>query len=150
MGRTNYNKYDPRTDSTPGVTHPFNPDKTVVLQVVEKGCPCGCGQTAMSRGRTFAMGHDARYRGKLIRAHVAGAGVAQVTLDEKGEIVAALERTPMELAERHGWERYLEEASEREENRLKLRRERANRDLTAKAIGPQIGDRKLIKVGRWE
>lgn len=156
MGKTNYGKYSPKSDSTPGITHDFDPDSTVVLKACndggefKAGCPCGCGEAALSKGRTFGMGHDARYRGRLIRAHVAGCIVAHVQLDGKGRVEHSAVDTALAKAAEHGWERYLEAAKEREDAKLERRRDTANRALLAKASGPQVGDSKLIRVGRWE
>lgn len=47
-----------------------------------KSCLCGCG--SVTKGGKFAPGHDARLKGRLIRAHRSGDTTAQQQLVELG------------------------------------------------------------------
>ncbi len=157
MGKTNYAKYDPRTDSSEGAQDywadpqaeegseeaaGFYPGETVILLADAGQCPCGCGEKPTGEGRTFKMGHDARLKGILIRAHITGKEVAQVG---GGGIVSGPALT---VAQNLGWSRYLEAAAEREANR---KANKANRVKAPKAAtGPKVGDQVAdLKIGRW-
>lgn len=161
MGKVNYAKYDPRVDSSEGAeaywSDPdapegseeaagFYPWCTLILVADKPGdCPCGCRQAPVGKNRVFRMGHDARLRGKLIRAHVAGFEVAQVG---PGLLISG---PAMTVAHNLGWDHYLEEAARREIDRKANRVSRANRQVLDNAVnGPRVGDSKLIRVGRWD
>lgn len=157
MGKVNYSKYDPRVDSSVGAEaywavegeeapedNPgFYPSESVILLRDAGQCPCGCRETPKGGDRIFCMGHDARYRGKLIRAHVAGIEVVEAG---NGGLTSG---AAMTFAAQFGWESYLEAAGEREAGRRAAKIERANKEVLARAVGPRIGDRHLVKVGRW-
>ncbi len=120
-------------------------DHTGPILVLGEGlCPCGCGESPKGGKAVFAMGHDARYRGKLMRAHVAGIPVSTVAPDGK----KPTEHDPRKLAAEHNWEHYLDAAKAREELRLAEKLDRANKKLVDDAL--QVGDKRLIKIGRWE
>lgn len=163
--KTNYAKYDPRIDSSEGAEDywadrnaesgsqeaaGFYPDETVILITGgpdEAGelvtfCPCGCGQVPQGKGRTFRMGHDARLKGILIRAHVAGFEVARVG---GGGITSS---SALTYAQFFGWGAYLEAAAKREAER-KDRKARPNAPRAPKPKGPQVGDVQSLKIGRW-
>lgn len=130
MPRFNEKKYDPRDDSSPGV----RTEGKLVLVVKEGECACGCGHEPFGKKSTFLMGHDARLRGKLIRAHLTDTRVVLSDgVSSPSPVVSA-----MDAAERHGWEKYLRDAT--------ARREEKNRALLRKALGSD----RLVKVGRWE
>jgi hypothetical protein len=156
VGRFNTVKYRPSTDSSPNTEawidgERLNPAATLVLyRPTKRSCPCGCGLEPDSKGRVFRMGHDARYRGKLIRAHLTGTPVAIVGFCDIGLESTTTVHDARKLAAHHEWEAYLDHAEQRENARQVARLERANEQVTATALGPQIGDRRLVKVGRWE
>lgn len=97
------------------------------------GCPCGCGDFPLSDQATFCMGHDARLRGILIRAHLMGVRVRYHVGGTLGDPVAA-----EDLAEQYYWKSYLDSAV--------MKREGKNREVLKRALG----DEKLVRVGRWE
>ena len=135
MPRFERSKYRPERDSSAGFKQEAAKDEKVILAVPnEKSCPCGCGERPKGKKATFAMGHDARLRGILIRAHLTDTPVVY-DYAKPGSRTA---HEAMDLAAVHGWERYLEEAVER--------REDSNREVLAKAVGHQ----RLVRVGRWE
>lgn len=96
-------RYNIRTESSPHTDSHQNSLKAVVLVVDEDRCPCGCNQPTDSPKTRFRMGHDARYRGKLIRAHRTGTKVA---LLESHSSNARL-YTAFDLAVSEGWASYL-------------------------------------------
>lgn len=149
MGRFNVAAWSPQDDSTPNVDYAkigVNPETNVVLvQPTADHCPCGCGTKPASKGRTFAMGHDARLRGKLIRAHLTGTPVVVVV----GDTVHG-PGTAVELAHRHGWQHYLTSAEKKQGASIRAKIEASSHRVAAAVLGPQIGDRVPVKVGRWE
>lgn len=147
MGKLNLANYRPKDDSSTNTDQYRKGDrKDNVLLVIDEGdCLCGCHQKPVGAKAEFRMGHDARLRGKLIRAHCTGTDVT--TLPSDGSIFC--DRTAMEMAETLNWGKYLTVAKEREELRDSERVERANRQVLARATGPRVGDRQVIKVGRW-
>lgn len=159
MGQFRPLQYDPRQDSSPGAEDyhadrdapdgseaaaGFYPDETVILITADGTCACGCGQTPKGKTSNFCMGHDARLRGKLIRAHLMG---YEVAVYDGGLVVSG---PAMTFATNLGWECYLEDAERKESGRVQGTLERANARVLAKAMGPQIGEKRLVKVGRWE
>lgn len=143
MPRFDQKRWRPAHDSTPALWRVNH--RCVVLGIAEsgprRGCPCGCGEYPTGLRAVFRMGHDARLRGKLIRAHLTGTGVIEVY----GEEEPNLPIPAMEIARRHAvagkpftWEHYLLEAEER--------RETKNREVLQRALGST----RVISVGRWE
>lgn len=149
MGRFNVRDWTPRSDSSDGVDYDkigLNPETTMVLaRPTERSCYCGCQTDPSGRGRKFAMGHDARLRGKLIRAHLTGTPVAYLA----GDIVQD-EGTAMTFAATHGWGQYLKTAETKQGPTIRAKLEASNRRVTTAAVGPQVGDRRLVRVGRWD
>ena len=145
MGRFNPLAYRPQDDSTPGLKYEGVNRKTTVVLLRDEGCcPCGCNTRPAGKNRTFAIGHDARLRGKLIRAHLTGTPVVYITSDERIET-----GTAMEWAADHQWVGFLMNAEEKQGAVVREKLERANADVLAAATGPQPGDRRTVKVGRW-
>lgn len=149
MGRFNVQNWTPRSDSTPDLDYDdlgVNPETTVVLdRPTERSCFCGCQAEPSGRGRSFAMGHDARLRGKLIRAHLTGTPVMYIGAGGTGQA-----DTAMAFAAEHGWAEYLKTAEKRQGPTIRAKLEASNSRVIAAAVGPQIGDRRLVRVGRWD
>lgn len=136
MAKFNSDRWKPVDDSSPGY-RTLDPT-CVVLNVrvgVENdiGCPCGCGDFPSGRKATFCMGHDARLRGVLIRAHLMGVKIRYYIDGTLGEPAEA-----EKVAEYYHWTSYLTGAV--------LRREGKNREVLKRAMGTE----RLVKVGRWE
>lgn len=72
-------------------------------------CPCGCGDTPKGKRTTFCMGHDARLRERIIRAHLLEKTVAITSDDGRTREGSALEIAEME----YNWQHYLEQAKQR-------------------------------------
>jgi len=157
-------KYDPRSDSSPSAEkfrQAGAPD-TVILDwtplvhapaqdgdapTTTKVCPCGCTELLGSKSR-FRMGHDARLKGIFTRAHVTGTDITIV----KGNDIAT--SSAVTLASQFttpamDWVKALRVAEARYANATKAKVQEANDQIVEEARGPQVGTRKLIKVGRW-
>jgi hypothetical protein len=141
MPRFTPSKYNPFEDSDTGSVMNLREMsaiqrdlKCVVLGVEPGDCPCGCGQKPKGKKAEYAMGHDARYRGKLIRAFLTGTDVAIVAGGK------TTRRTARGLAQEAG--KSFVEALDAAE----ARREQANARLVQKAKG----SKRTVKVGRWE
>lgn len=141
--------YNPKTEGSTGpqidgVRASYSFDGVIIERADSAVCLCGCNEMPSGKGRKFRMGHDARYRGTLIRAFINGARVGIWT----GSTL--LEHDADQLAADLDWCQYLETAKRREDRKLEDKVERANNRLVARATQPQVGDIKLIRVGRWE
>lgn len=130
MPRHNLKKYDPKKESTPG----REAEGKLVLDVSGGKCLCGCDEKPSGKKSLFRMGHDARLRGKLIRAHLTETPVVLI----EGEARPIPATTALEVAERYGWQDSLLAAESR--------REQANKKVAHKALG----SKRLVKIGRWE
>ena len=99
-------QYDPQADST---DHIAGTGHTGPYLVVEPGkCHCGC-TLQVNKGKRFRQGHDARFKGILIRAHLAG---ADVTIHNGSiDVTTAAAR----FAQDYAWEHYLRDAQYRAE-----------------------------------
>ncbi len=149
MPRFNAKRWGPSQDSSARHIQRAIKEKAIVLDVaidaspiasgVRYGCPCGCAGWPKGKGR-FAMGHDARYRGILIRAHLTETPVRRVLVESDRTEHDTVPEDAMELAKLEGpsFTSALEAAE--------LRREGKNREVLRKAIG----SKRLIQVGRWE
>lgn len=159
-------KYRPADDSSPG-TEAWRPGfhgepdgfEGLILDLRpingQRVCPCGCRKIVAGKA-TFAMGHDMRLKGKLIRAHITGTQVAELGIDGRtGDPHLWEPKSALEWAARYStakldWVAMLEEAERKQGSDVRARIERANREILARALGVQPGDRKLIRVGRWD
>lgn len=153
MPRFDPKRWRPSKDSSPRHFQTAVKDKRVHLDVavrygneggVEYGCPCGCGGWPKGQKARFAMGHDARYRGILIRAHLTGTQVVRhlipVNIPQASEAMVAESALDLAKIEGESFTKAIEEAE--------LRRDGKNREVLAKAMA--VGSDRLIKVGRWE
>lgn len=150
-------EYDPTSDSSPGAEQYLPEDagdgttpgvEGLILLVDDGQCACGCGEATTAK-REFRQGHDAKLKGKLIRAHVNDIEVHTIG---SGGIVST---DAMNLAKQRGWEPHLEAAEHRhqtrEANRINREREREQRAAAKpRKKGGKVGTRRKIRVGRWE
>lgn len=160
MARFNPAKYDPRDESSPGTEQyrqGAGAPQTLILdwtqlridsgaEVNSRVCPCGCREELALNAR-FRMGHDARLRGKLVRAHVTGTDVTIV----KGRDVST--SSALAVADQFSspildWKQSLKEAETRYSG-SRAAIDAANAKLLEEAKGPHVGERRLVKVGRW-
>jgi hypothetical protein len=82
-------------------------------------CTCGCGMT-VNKGRKFRQGHDAKLKGALIEAHLAG---VEVTIDYGGSAVTT---DALSAAAAYGWGHFLDNAYARRVTIESKRAERAS------------------------
>lgn len=153
MVRFNPATYDPQTDSTPGYA---KPGVLVLARDVDSEgrftCPCGCLQQPKGKKALFAMGHDIRTRGKLMRAEAAGVNVELPFVDDTARSGGPETLTPTEYAARFStdaldWVADILAGAERARN---ARKGKGDEEVLRRAAGPQVGDRKIIRVGRWD
>lgn len=156
MVRFNTAAYDPRADSSFGysnggvrVAHP----SALILEVVGSPevrlCPCGCAEAPRTKTGVFMMGHDARLRGKLARALAGGSTV--VLTDASHTVVEELK--PTDYASRFStakldWSQAVTDSAAKAST--SSARADAEKAVLAKALGPQVGDTKLLRIGRWD
>jgi hypothetical protein len=152
MPRFVQSKYDPRNDSTAGFKDVAATSGCVVLNTKRRsldeeyreqdrplGCPCGCEGEPAGGKTTFLMGHDARLRGKLIRAHLTGTKVLRLVdgadpdEDNQGE-------DAMAVADEYG-QSFVDALRAAEDRRAGVARQVVQNALNSK---------RLVKVGRWE
>lgn len=139
MPRFNDKKYDPGDDSSADRKTEARERGIVILDVKSRpdgngiGCPCGCGHVPVGKKSRFMMGHDAKLRGILIRAHLTGTKMVEVIDGKEGAVISA-----MMMSQHYDWAPYLKQAE--------LRREGKSRQVLRKALG----SKRLVKVGRWE
>lgn len=147
MPKFSRTKYDPRSESTKGHAE----DGKLVLVTVDKDgntlCPCGCEGAPTGKKSVFVMGHDARFRGQLIRAACTETTVVLVDLRSTR---SSAECTALEVAAMHGstFEGPVKEAKAREDAKLAARKDVSNKAIVAHAL--KVGDQRTIKVGRWK
>lgn len=94
--------WSPGHDSSPEYADRADSEGIVFIDVSHEACLCGCRGATESR---FVPGHDARLKGKLIRAHLMETPVWW-SRDSRSI-------TPLELASRFGWREWLEKAEQR-------------------------------------
>jgi len=97
----NPNTYNPTTDSSPSYTGTAH-DLHLVIE--EGQCQCGC-ELQSNKGKRFRQGHDAKLKGKLIRAYLAGYDV----LRTQGGITVG--DSALNYAGQYNWTSYLERAA---------------------------------------
>lgn len=134
MGRFAASKYKPVNDSSP--EYAGRDLSNVLLRLPARedgtlGCPCGCMTFPASPKSTFKMGHDARLKGILIRAHLTGTQIVIIAGDR-----TMAPKPAMAVAKQHDWEHYLIDAETR-------------RDAKRPSVHVAIGTVRRVKVGRW-
>lgn len=94
-----------------------------------KHCLDGCG--AQTKGGDFVIGHDAKLKSVLQKEHVAGAKA----LDLGGKDASRYHgMSPMDVAKERGWEKYLEAAKTRADEKAN----RPKRTSTKKVKGGPV------------
>src|SRR5262245_13455467 len=77
-------------------------DRTPIERVVKRTpCLCGCGEFPTRETADFVPGHDAKLKGALVKAHLAGEGFLVRVGDTE------VEKTALEVAEERDWEAFL-------------------------------------------
>lgn len=150
MPRFNRKRWSPSHDSSAGRIQQAIVEKRIHLDIAAEwdaaknemtalGCPCGCGDWPKGSKAIFGMGHDARLRGILIRAHLTGTPIVR-HLVAGGATLDLVAESAKDLASLYGasFTSALEAAE--------LRREGKEREVLARALG----SKRLLRVGRWE
>ena len=158
MNRFDRKTHDRRVDCSelPSEILDAMPDSLVLVgtatadKAMAQLCPCGCAEV-LATGSKFRMGHDIRFRGKLIRAAAAGLNVQYVT--ESGTRIGKAS-DPFDVAswyntDKLNWEKAVRSGVDRIDNR-EAAKAASDRKVVGAAIDPRLGERELIKVGRWE
>lgn len=112
MSRFNTEKYDPRTDSSAGTDQHRAASRTergVILVTPEGKCLDGCG-AEIGKGKRFVQGHDARLKGILIRAHLAGAPVTTWNGKTNVKTASAVEFAKTLSTDKFDWVEMLEKS----------------------------------------
>lgn len=162
MGKFRVRGYDPRADSSFGTESwrpGFRNDPPGLSGVILdrrthdgfRTCACGCKRKVAGKA-TFAMGHDMKLKGILTRAHLTGTPVH--VLDD-ADLSEAKTRTAFEDAANWStpkldWQVMLREAEAKQGGDVRDTILRAEREVTERALGVQVGSLKLLKLGRWE
>lgn len=100
--------YDPGSDSTPNLNKQARELGVVMLDWSGARCLCGCRGEATGR---FQPGHDAKMKGKLMRAHIAGVKVRVIDGD-KGVTAPAVNVAAILSTAKYDWKKAIEEGAE--------------------------------------
>lgn len=137
-------RYDTSIDSTPGLPRRA---ESVSLLIGEGLCACGCGETLTGKKARFRMGHDAKLKGKLTRAHSASITIALI--EETTGAAEVLE--PLAYADRFStdkadWRKIVtDSAAKVAERRGTIDRRQAERAVLERAASDGA-----VRVGRWD
>lgn len=160
MGKFAIRDYDPRADSSPK-TDAYRPGfrndppgfSGVILDRRSEGdfrvCACGC-RTKVAGKTRFAMGHDMKLKGILIRAHLSGTPVMVLGPGASDWTGTAMADAAHWSTPKLDWQKMLVQAEEKQGPNVRAAIARAEREVTARALGPQVGNRTLLRLGRWE
>lgn len=136
MPRFTPDRWKPTDDSSIG-WKTFDPECVVLHMTVNEdsafSCPCGCDGFPSGKKSAFMMGHDARLRGVLIRAHLTGTPIRYVINKVVSEPTSAYD-----AAKAHFWTSYLDDAVSRRDSK--------NKEVIRRTM--EAGDR-CLKVARW-
>lgn len=160
MAKFDANTYDPRDDSSAGYANGgvrIAHIRAVILETVapegtQALCPCGCAEPPKGKKATFGMGHDARLKGKLARAF---AGNCEIVLTDASknvhEVLEPLQFAKRFNSDKHDWPVEIQASADRAASKSGVRsKDDADRAVLQKALDPQVGLTKLLKIGRWE
>jgi hypothetical protein len=133
----NPNRWTPADDSSLGF-RTVDPTRVVLntLRTDDRdGCPCGCCTMPVGAGALFSMGHDATFRGKMIRAHLMDKEIRVIYngREDQFEILTA-----MKLATLFGQQEHLKIAE-------------ARRDAANRTVAKRSQDRDdCLQLARWK
>jgi len=115
----------PQTDTNDTPTIPNDtPDmildlSPVTVTVTRTPCACGCGEMPQRPTARFVPGHDAKLKSMLIKAHLDGVQVIQLT-DKAG----TRDLSPLELATELDWDGFLLVAERKRDREVAAREAR--------------------------
>lgn len=144
MAKFNPADYRPSDDSTPGL--PAR-DNAVSILVGEGLCGCGCGEAPAGRGTKFLMGHDARLKGVLTRAH---ASQVRIALFENStgvaDVVDPLEYAARFTSTKTDWTELVQAGADK----IAARRGNVDRRFAERQVLDRATRDGAVRVGRWE
>lgn len=111
--------YLPASDSTPDLKERAEKENKVILDLSDNACLCGCKGQGPSR---FLPGHDARLKGKLVRATVADVKLLIVMGADEQEVTAR--QFAKVLTGKYDWVKGLDESVARLELQEKAKEQR--------------------------
>lgn len=131
-------KYNPASDSTPAMAKASERDGRVHLDWSGDPAPCLCGCKGKATGR-FQPGHDARLKGKLLRAHLADVEF-HISDGKTTANVPAIRLAEVVSTSKHDWKAALLTGAETAKKRLadaaKRKEEAAKKAAERKANAP--------------
>lgn len=130
-------EFDPAAESTADYAVEAAKEGVVILDISGKACLCGCQEETPGR---FRPGHDAKLKGKLLRAHLAGVKVR--ALYDEGEKEMTARAFAKEVStDKHDWSVALDRRKEKERAAAEALRIKAS-EAAAKVGEPkQEGER---------
>lgn len=137
-------RYDPAVDSTKGL--PRRSD-SVSLLVGDGLCACGCGDTPAGKKAKFCMGHDARLKGVLTRAHSAGLTVALVEeTTGAAEVIDPLFYADRFSTPKVDWRKLVLDAAAK----IAERRGSVDRRASERRVLERAASDGAVRIGRWD
>jgi uncharacterized membrane protein len=123
--------YDPTKDSTPVLAKKARDTGRLVLDISDSACLCGCMEPTSGR---FRPGHDARLKGRLLRAHLNKVGVL-IVKDGKEQAMTARAYAKEVSSDAYDWTAALDRAWEKQKSAaaaLRAKVESAKAERSAK------------------
>lgn len=114
-------KYNPASDSTPALQKKAAETGRVTLDWTDGTCLCGCKGEAAGR---FQPGHDARMKGKLMRAHIAGVGLTIIEGKESVD-ASALQVAGILSSTKYDWKAAIEDGAKAAKTRAEAAAKKA-------------------------
>lgn len=135
--------YQPEVDSTPTQKDLARKTGRVVLDLSKNSCLCGCTGKCLGR---FQPGHDAKLRGKLARAALAGVGLTIIIDGGRKDVTprsfAAILNTP-----KHSWvdalDRAIDAGKKAQVDMAKRKEEAAKKAEERRAAAAEKGKAKI-------
>lgn len=144
MAKFNPAEYRPSDDSTPGL--PARQD-AISLLVGDGLCACGCGDAPRGRGTKFVMGHDAKLKGVLTRAH---ASQVQIALYENStgvaDVVSAIDYAARFTSTKTDWTELVQNGADK----ITARRGNVDKRFAERQVLERATRDGAVRVGRWE
>lgn len=140
--------YDPATDSTPACRAKAHASGRLVLDISDSTCLCGCKEPTPGR---FRPGHDARLKGRLLRAHMNKTGVT-ILRDGKEQQMTARAYAKEVSSDKYDWTVALDKAYEKAKAAayaLRAKAEPAKAAAKEKAVetGGKASVEEMVKEG---
>lgn len=122
-------EYNPAADSSADYQKEAVDTGRLILDISGNACLCGCKEATQGR---FRPGHDAKLKGKLLRAHLGKAGVTILRDDNEEEQITARAFAKKISSDKHDWSTALDRAAEKAKaaaDALKVKASQASKKL---------------------